>query len=191
MIKLNFFRVAALLATVVLSACSDDDTKPVDQTFLVDYLKQSGLTPKDTVTDWSDFEYGLFFKALVPGTIEKIRIRIPDDATDVRVTIWDAEAVTVLQTIIIPSVTADKIKFHTIEPILLETEHTYGITMNTNDWYRYERAGGSVVSYPVISGNIRTSDYLFDEGTGQLMPTRVGTTFYAGDLSFVFKEQGD
>jgi len=191
MIKLNLTFVGALLATVIISSCSDDDRKPAEKTFLAEYLKQSGLSPKDTVSDWETFECGLFFKVLVPGTIEKIRVRIPDDETDLRVTIWDAEAVTILKTIIIPSVEAHKITNHTIEPLALETDHTYGITMNTNDWYRYEREDGSVVSYPVVSDNIRISTYLYEEGTGQFMPIAVGTTFYAGDLSFVFEEEKD
>lgn len=184
--KLNYIFLIVFSATIVFFSCSDEpERKEGPVNFLTEYLEKSGFVIMDSA-HYDAFEFGLSFETTTPGTIEKIYIRLPQNKTNVRVTLWDGDG-TILRTIYVPEVQTHQAKWQQIEPLTLEADHTYAITLNSTDWYRYERHDGTPAPYPITIDNIKIVNYLFAPGTEQKLPAGVSLTHYAGDLSFEFK----
>ncbi|MNR57586.1 hypothetical protein D3C85_1783960 [compost metagenome] len=60
--------------------------------------------------------------------------------------------------------------------------------MNSNDWYKKNKADLTNVTYPITAGNITFNEYRWISGTGQTFPTNVSANYNAGDLSFEFQQ---
>jgi hypothetical protein len=184
---LKTLSLACMLA--ILFSCGEDDPKKLGEYSLEDYLAKAGLTEITPILNSGSFEFGLRFKPKVNGSITEIHVTLPDNQTDLRVTIWDSGTMDDLRTETITTVTANVPISKTITPFVLEKDKEYMITFNSNDWYNHDSVDGDEISYPIKFGNITITGYGYIGGTAQAYPTSFPTDYYAGDLSFVFEEE--
>jgi len=176
-----------------LFSCSKDDdaTKTTfkEENPLIGYLTNGGIngTVIDVV-DGNASEVGNEFTPLVKGTIKAIVVGLPQSNSNLRVTLWDATTKTVIRKEYINVAKAATTTTKTIEPIELVKDKRYAITMNSDDWYYREKANGSPISYPVISGNIRFDSFGYTPTLGLIYPIEFSNDYYNGDLSFIFQQ---
>lgn len=121
--------------------------------------------------------------------MKEVIVKLPDDQTNLRVTIWEVTTQTVLQTVTIASVKADRETRKSIDPLPLLASGSYMITINTDDWYEHRHPDGNDVSYPISLDKIFVSTYGYAEGSTQTFPDHYEYDYFAGDVSFVFEEE--
>lgn len=185
--KLNFNIFLLLLSALSLSSCGSDDKEFRDENPLQGYLDAAGFTEISSNIDDSDYEFGMRFKPLADGEIREIVVKLPDEQTELRVTIWDAETKTIKRGEYIPAVLADTETSLVISPVSLKKGHEYMITFNTNDYYIHEAEEAEEITYPVKAGNISVTGYGYSETSEQTYPEYFYDDYYAGDISFVFR----
>lgn len=178
----------------IMTSCSKDDdgtSAPVypEENFLESYLTATGFNQVSaTFINSIDYEFGLDFTPLVKGDITSFRVKLPDANTSLRVTIWDKDASTVIKTEVVNVSTADTEFTFDIVDVPLVKDKKYSITMNSNDWFDRRKTDGTVAAYPVTAGNIKIDGYRWDSGAAQSFPAIVASDYYAGDLSFNFRQ---
>lgn len=185
----------AMVAIAAFSiACSKDDSPaptpivyPLENP-LTGFLSATGFnqTSTDQVDD-GDYEFGFSFIPTVTGKITAVTVKIPDVHANLRVTIWDKTAGTVLRTETLDVATAGVQVTKEITALNLTKDKEYFISFNSNDWYNHKKSDNSAVTYPFTVGNIKITSYAYIYGTAQAMPNSSQTTYYAGDLSFKFQ----
>lgn len=180
----------ALLAILAIS-CSSDDSKsgssyPVENP-LESYYTQTGFTTTTNFINSGSYEFGLAFSPNVKGVMKAITVKLPDANPALRVTIWDYTTKEVLKTETVNVASANTLVSHPITDLVLEKDKKYMITMNSNDWYKRNKADNTNVTYPIAAGNINFLEYRWLSGTAQTFPTTVSANYNAGDLSFDFK----
>ena len=180
-----------LVTTVFTVSCSSDkEDKPTFKTEnpLDAYYTATGFTTITNFINSGDYEFGLAFTPTVKGKIKAITLKLPATNPSVRVTIWDYTAKSVLRSETLNVATADVQVSKEINELALEKDKKYMITMNSNDWYKKNKADNSNVTYPIIAGNITFIEYRWISGTAQTFPTNVSANYNAGDLSFDFQQ---
>lgn len=180
-----------LVTTVFTVSCSSDkEDKPTFKTEnpLDAYYTATGFTTITNFINSGDYEFGLAFTPTVKGKIKAITLKLPATNPSVRVTIWDYTAKSVLRSETLNVATADVQVSKEISELALEKDKKYMITMNSNDWYKKNKADNSNVTYPIIAGNITFIEYRWISGTAQTFPTNVSANYNAGDLSFDFQQ---
>ncbi len=184
------FILPALLVLISIAGCKKDkDRNFPEENFLPDFHVKTGFSQVTTnFVNAGSYEYGLKFTPKVKGNITKILLKIPDNANNIRVTFWDAASKQVLKTEVIPTVTKDVEVIHEIAPLNVEAGRMYMISINSNDWYKRSRTGGTSITYPVTVGNITVEGYLWVGTSSQIFPTNVSNDYNAGDLSFIFQQ---
>jgi hypothetical protein len=195
--KITKFPVlASFLAIVIISiatlfSCGGNDVvKPatyVKENPLQAYFIETKFAEVSSVVDEGDYEFGISFMPRYDGEISAIVVKLPAEQTNLRMTLWDAVTKTVIETDTLVTVAAETETSKPIKPLAVTKNHEYMITFNTNDWYEHVRADGSDVTYPIIAGDISITGYGYSQGIEQLYPTEFETSYYAGDLSFVFQ----
>lgn len=186
--------ILLLLFFFTLSSCRKDDPAPTPVVYpeenpLDAYLNGSGF--KEATTNFinsGNYEFGYKFIPKVNGNINAVTFKIPDNATNTRVTIWDNTTKTVLKTITIASSTANVEFRQNIDPFPVVANKEYLLTYNGNDWYKRNKTSNAAATYPISAGNINISGYQWLSGSSQIYPTNVDNTYYAGDLSLVFQQ---
>ncbi|KQR92648.1 hypothetical protein ASG01_12165 [Chryseobacterium sp. Leaf180] len=186
----------ALFAISTIIGCSKEEDEVAapakvyaEENPLAAYVANSGFNQTTTnFINAGSYEFGLRFTPKVKGKINAITVNIPDNATTLRVTIWDAEAKTVLRTVNISNVVANTEKKETMDPLTLQKDGKYAITFNSNDWYNRTKTGNAPTNYPITAGNFVIEGYNWASGTTQAFPTSVSNAYYAGDLGFVFQQ---
>lgn len=193
--KNTFKKIASisLLVVVMLTSCSkDDDTSPVtyqEENPLIGYLTNGGINGAVVdVVDGTTSEIGNEFTPLVNGKMNAITVSLPAVNTNLRVTIWNATTKTAIRTEYVNVATAATAITKNIASVPLQKDTKYAITMNSNDWYYREKSNGSLITYPIISGNIRFESFGYTETLGQLYPLQFSNDYYYGDLSFIFQQ---
>ncbi|WP_343589460.1 hypothetical protein [Flavobacterium sp.] len=180
-----------LVTTVFTVSCSSDkEDKPTFKTEnpLDAYYTATGFTTITNFINSGDYEFGLAFTPTVKGKIKAITLKLPATNPSVRVTIWDYTAKSVIRSETLNIATADVQVSKEISELALEKDKKYMITMNSNDWYKKNKADNSNVTYPIIAGNITFIEYRWISGTAQTFPTNVSANYNAGDLSFDFQQ---
>lgn len=188
-----FKTIITLLIITLSAACSSDDDKDNTPKFetenpLAAYYTATGFTTVSNFINSGDYEFGLAFTPTVKGKIEAITLKLPASNPSVRVTIWDFATKTVLRSETVNVVTADVGVTKEISDLALEKDKKYMITMNSNDWYKKNKADNTNVTYPIVAGNITINEYRWLSGTAQTFPTNVSANYNAGDLSFDFTQ---
>ena len=196
--KTNFLKVSILIASTIFTfSCSksnSDSTVPAapvvypEENFLDGYLATSNFS-QATVNNINngDYEFGSEFTPLVKGKITVLKVKLPDVRTNLRVTIWEKVAGTVLRTETVNVAVANTVTILDITDLDLVKDKDYAITMNSNDWYDRRKTDGTVTTYPITVGNVRVNSYKWIGGTAATYPTTVALNYYAGDLSFNFQ----
>lgn len=188
----KFKTIFAILVTAILAiSCSSDkeDKKSyATENPLAAYYTATGFSTVTNFINAGDYEFGLVFTPTVKGSIKAITLKLPATNPTVRVTIWDYTAKSVLRSESINIATADVEVKKEISELALDKDKKYMITMNSNDWYKKNKADLSNVTYPIIAGNITFNEYRWVSGTAQIFPTNVSANYNAGDLSFDFQQ---
>ena len=187
--------ITALFAVITLIGCKkDEDTPPAkvypEENPLSLYLTNSGFNQHtdNTVNYGTKFESGFKFRPKVKGKINAITFKIPDNASNVWVTIWNADTQAVLRTIVIPAVTANVEIKQNIDVLNIDPSTAYTISYNGDDWYLRRRTDYSNVIYPIDAGNISILSYNYKEVSTQTYPNNIQLNYYVGDLSIVFQQ---
>lgn len=185
------FLLPVMAILISVTGCKKKDVVKTfpEENPLSAYLSAAGFTQVTTnFVNAGSYEFGIKFTPLVKGKINAIKFKIPDAATNIRVTIWDATAKTILRTETIPSATLNTETSLSISPLMLDKDKMYMITYNGNDWYKRSKTDGTVTTYPITAGHISINGYSWIGGANQTFPTTVSNDYYAGDLSFVFQQ---
>lgn len=188
--------ITTLIASLVLVGCRKDDDKPEPKVYpeenpLALYLQNSGFSQKTTnFINSGNYEFGYNFKPKVKGKINAITFKIPDNATDVRVTIWNATTKAVIRTIIIPSAVANTELKQDIDPLYVEAGTEYLISYRGDDWYKRYKSDDSNATYPIDAGNVSMTGYRWGSPatSSQTYPVNTSSKYYGGDLSIVFQQ---
>ncbi|GGF00230.1 DUF4082 domain-containing protein [Flavobacterium limi] len=187
----TFKNLFAILISVLAASCSsDDDNTPKFKTEnpLAEYYTKTGFTTVSNFVNSGDYEFGLAFTPTVKGKIKAITLKLPAANPSIRVTIWDYTTKTVLKTETLNVEKADTEVKKEISELALEKDKKYLITMNSNDWYKKNKADNSNVVYPIVAGNITINEYRWFSGKDQTFPTTFSSSYNAGDLSFDFQQ---
>lgn len=188
----KFKTIITILVTAILaiSCSSDKDDKPTYKTEnpLEVYYTATGFTTVTNFINSGDYEFGLVFTPTVKGKIKAITLKLPATNPSVRVTIWDYTAKSVLRSETLNVATADVQVAKEISELALDKDKKYMITMNSNDWYKKNKADLTNVTYSIVAGNITFNEYRWISGTAQIFPTNVSANYNAGDLSFDFQQ---
>lgn len=190
-IKILLMLLGIFTLTFAVSCSKDDDDNSViypEENPLAKYYEQTGFNIINPVVDDFSYEFGLAFSSNVKGKINALTVRIPDANPNLRVTIWDYDAQTVLRTETVNVESANTEVTKSIENLPLEKDKKYLITMNSNDWYYSSRSNESVAAYPITAGNIVFYEFRSKFGDAQTFPNLVNYDYNAGDLSFVFQQ---
>lgn len=183
---------ALLLVAVSVVSCSNDDKDNAPkfnaENPLAVYYTQTGFSTVTNFVNSGDYEFGLAFTPTVKGNIKAITLKLPATNPSVRVTIWDYTTKAVLRSETLNVATADVQVSKEISALALEKDKKYLISMNSNDWYKKNKADLTNATYPVTAGNIRIDEYRWISGTTQTFPTNVSANYNAGDLSFDFQQ---
>ena len=182
-----------LFVAISITSCSSDDDKDNTPAFetenpLAVYYTQTGFSTVTNFINAGDYEFGLVFTPTVKGNIKAITLKLPEANPTLRVTIWDYVSKAVLRSETLNVATADVQVTKEISVLGLEKDKKYLITMNSNDWYKKNKADLTNVTYPITAGNITFNEYRWISGTGQTFPTNVSANYNAGDLSFEFQQ---
>jgi hypothetical protein len=185
--KLVASTILLMLVITMLISCSKDDPTVVKENPLATYLTASGFSETTSDIDDDYYEFGISFIPQVAGKITAIVVKLPDNQSNLRVTIWDVATQKILRTETIASAIVDIEVTQNITPLSLVKNKEYMITFNTNDWYNHEKPDQGETTYPILAGEISVTGYAYNDGTTQTFPMSFQTDYYAGDLSFVFQ----
>jgi hypothetical protein len=181
-----------LLLALSLTNCSKDDDPAAieEQNPFTGYLTATGFNEKTTeLIDEPAFgERGFSFIPLATGKITAIVVKMPTAHPEMRVTIWDKAAGTVIRSEIINITTAKTEITKVIAPLDLIKDKEYFFTFNNNDRYRRERTDGSSTTYPITVGDIKITGFSWINGTEQVMPGNSVLNYISGDCSFKFQK---
>lgn len=186
--------ISLLLLITGLITCRKEDDNDNLKTYpeedpLALYLEKSGYNQKiNSIINYLTHEMGYKFQPKVKGKINAVTFKIPDNAANVRVTVWDASTKTILRTVNIPAVAANTEVRTAIDPMTINPGTEYLITYSGNDYYLRQKTNGSNTVYPIDAGNITITGYHWREGAEQIFPEKIGVSYYAGDLSIVFQQ---
>lgn len=185
--------IFTLLSIAIFTvSCSSDDDKDSPkynvENPLAAYYTTTGFSTVSNFVNSGDYEFGLAFTPTVKGKIKAITLKLPATNPSVRITIWDYTAKTVLRSETLNIATADVEVKKEISELALDKDKKYLITMNSNDWYKKNKADLSNTTYPIVAGNITINEYRWIGGTTQTFPTNVSANYNAGDLSFDFQQ---
>jgi PBP1b-binding outer membrane lipoprotein LpoB len=189
-LKILFTILSAAIFTVSCSSDDDKDNTPKFETEnpLAVYYTQTEFTTVTNFVNSGDYEFGLVFTPTVKGNIKAVTLKLPAVNSAVRVTIWDYTTKAVLRSETINAASADVEVKKEISVLALEKDKKYLISMNSNDWYKKNKADLSNVTYPIVAGHITFNEYRWISGTSQTFPTNVSANYNAGDLSFDFQQ---
>lgn len=187
--------ISVLSVTLLPTSCRKDDKEDIlppkmyaEENPLTPFLLAAEFTKVIETLNSGDYESGLTFSPLVKGKINAVTLKIPDVASNVRVTIWDATTKAPIRTILLDVTSSHTTVTKTIDPLILEKDKEYMISMNTNDWFENRKSAGGSAVYPITGGNIKFLNYKWKSGTAQVFPTNISTSYTAGDVSFVFQQ---
>lgn len=188
--------ISLLSLTLLPTSCRKDDEEDVvplakvyaEENPLAAFYVASGMTKIIDKVNSGYYESAIVFSPNVKGKINAVTLKIPDVATNTRVTIWDYDSKAVLRTILIDVTSSHTTFTKAIEPLNLEKDKQYMISMNTNDWFQNKKPDGSYADYPVVAGNIKFLGCKWSGGSAQVFPTVNALNFNAGDVSFVFQQ---
>lgn len=195
--SLSFKSLCVLLtlnSIFLTTSCSKDDEsipEPIvyaEENPLNKYHESTGFTTVSNFINAGNYEFGLVFSPNVKGKINAITVKLPDANPNLKVTIWDYTAKTVLRTEIVNVAASNTLLTKAIEAFPMEKDKKYMITMNSNDWYKKNKPDKSNAIYPITAGNIKFLEYRWIGTSSQTFPTNVSLDYNGGDLSFNFQQ---
>ncbi|WP_309608787.1 DUF4082 domain-containing protein [Flavobacterium sp.] len=133
-----------------------------EENFLNEFKTKAMFTQADGVSNVdlpSYYESGIVFKPTVKGKINAINLKLP--ATNItRITIWNkvTQAIIATENIAVQSINVYAKKTLTT-PIILDKDKEYVISFYSNDFYNLTK--GSSILYPITSGNIVITDFIY------------------------------
>lgn len=181
-----------IMCLALTISCSKSKSKVYpEENPLALYLKLSGFDQKsENYINSGVYEFGYNFKPKVKGKINAVTFKIPSDATNIRVTIWDVATKFPLKTFTISSVVANKEITQKIDPFAVTAGTNYLLSYKGAHWYRRSKSSNSDAIYPIEAGNIWITGYSWGATTlnEYIYPQQtMSKNYYAGDLSIVFQ----
>jgi hypothetical protein len=181
-----------LLSAILINSSCKKEEKPVittyaEENFFTGFLQNIGFDQLTANLGGGHFELGLKFTPLVSGKINSLKVKLPAVNNSLRVTIWDTDGQFVIASYIVNVSAADTEITHAITPLTLQSNKTYMITMNENNYFYHNNSAETDATYPVTIGNIRIEDYGYIAGSAQQYPDTFMQYYIAGDLSFNFQ----
>ena len=173
--KLDSIFAMSVFALFSMISCNSDSDNSIETNFLGDYLQKTKFKNKVTsIKDGTSAEAGLFFTPTANGKITKLKVKIPDVNSALKITIWQGTTI----------VKADTEQVFDIADISLTSGKEYAITMNSGDWYKRNITDESNVTYPITSRFFKINAFKKTDSTTPTLPTTTIANAYYGDLSF-------
>ncbi|MCZ8023403.1 MAG: hypothetical protein O9302_13885 [Cyclobacteriaceae bacterium] len=192
--KTKLINLLACILLLSLTQCKEEDAEKITyepENIFPDFYDLAALKfDKGSVNDFY-YEYGFSFQFLNKGVIKNLKVKLPDNQTNLRITIWTAGTKEVIKTFTIPDVKANVEFVLDIPDLEVEKDKKYTISLFSNDYFFYKK-GSSAVSLPVTKGNIQITDYHSQSfntpnATPQYPTIFLNTSIWAGELSFDFQ----
>jgi hypothetical protein len=181
--KLDSIFAMSVFALFSMISCNSDSENSIETNFLGDYLQKTKFENKVTsIKDGTSAEAGLFFTPTANGKITKLKVKIPDVNSALKITIW--QGTTIVKTETVNVTKADTEQVFDIADISLTSGKEYAITMNSGDWYKRNITDESNVTYPITSGFFKINAFKKTDSTTPTLPTTTIANAYYGDLSF-------
>ncbi|AYZ11687.1 DUF4082 domain-containing protein [Chryseobacterium arthrosphaerae] len=190
----KLYCILLLAAVFSAASCSKDDDEIITPvTYAVEnplnkYHEAAGFTVTTNFINSGNYEFGLAFSPDVKGKMTAITVKLPDTNANLRVTVWDYTAKTVLRTETVNVTASNTLITKEISELALEKDKKYMITMNSNDWYKRSKPDNTNAVYPITAGNIKILEYKWGSGTAQTFPAMTSLDYNGGDLSFNFQQ---
>lgn len=186
--KNSYFLLFVMSSLLLTTSCSNDDggdTVPLPPQYPMKKLIEDGImqlseTKKNGAVT---FELGYRFKSFKNGKITSLGVRVPDNET-YRVTLWNMDTEEILSTTQVQA-TSELLSFEDISPVDIQSGTNYFVSLNTNDYYRFNNNGNAI--FPAETEDIIVQGYGTYVGSSQTIPTQFSTTAYLGvvDIKFV------
>jgi len=184
-------------AVILIASCSEDESDYILLAFpeenpYPEYLGHYGFDQNQIayVDDNNSYEMGFSFQPLVVGNITALVVSLPDAHANLRITIWDKQAAQPIRTEYVNVATQAQEFVFPIDPLALETNKEYLITMNSDDYYFFVlQQQPEPIVYPHDFGNIRITGARIDmSNSGQIMPAEDSVNAVGGNCSFKFQQ---
>jgi hypothetical protein len=169
--------------TVTEPAKNYNEENPFDT-----FVAQSGFSVSAPVTSGNIVESGLAFSPNVTGKMKAITVKIPNINSKLLITIWDYDTQNVIRSETINVSAANTLTTKTISDFVLQKDKKYVISMNSNDYYHRNKPDNSSPVYPITAGNIKILEYRETTTLTQKFPASKYTSYFNGDLSFIFQQ---
>ena len=182
-----------ILGLLIIGLCfvscskNDDDNAPIVESTpqypIKSLIENGNMQLKYEKVDWvNTFELGYKFKSFKDGKITALGIRVPNN--DVyRVTLWNVDTEEILITKNITS-SSGLLSFEDINPVNVSSGVSYFVSINTNDYYRFDDFGNDI--FPVEIGDLLITGYGSNFGISQTLPTTFTKAVYLGMVDIKF-----
>ena len=177
----------AFMATSCSSDSDSDSSSFTEESPFARFLTLSGYDGQisEIVNGSTTASWGLIFQPTAKGTITALVIKSPAAKTGLNVKIWDADR-NLLRTEIVNIPTANVETVIPIEPLALQKNNVYAISMFSNSVYYRTRTDSGIVPFPITVGNIK----ILNVGQNSSSPSHAypyeNQSNYCGDLCFKF-----
>lgn len=191
--KLTIINIFNLLFVMFFTSCEVDDSDAVDRA-IDDYFENAydgdwGLGNFGTtipLIDDNQIEFGLLFTTAVNGYFNEIIIRLPQKNNAIRATIWDISNDSIIRTEYFDVIKEGEFQTFNIDTVKIKANNRYGVTINSNDYYRRPWFSLTTTDYSNIpNDNFTSIQSAYIYGGDQSIPN-ISNTY--GDLSFNFYE---
>ncbi|MFO7256225.1 MAG: DUF4082 domain-containing protein [Bacteroidota bacterium] len=182
----TWIRFVLLASLPVFLGCKDDDkeitpTPKEPENPITTFLEESDDLAEGTRTS-GPWELGVLFTASVPGKITQVGSKMPEPGS-YRVIIWDYDTEEILRQKTVEQTAPGILKLYDIEPLLIEDNKKYIISINTRDsgvnkpyYYAVKTGGGDFV--PFTRGSILVHEACYTSTSAAEMPAAVTDVTY-------------
>ncbi len=191
--------IAILVLSIFAISCSKDADSQSDKVFdtqnpLAGYLETSGFTVLHAISidapNSLGTEFGLTFMPLRSGVINSFVVKTPGVNLDMRITIWDKAAATIVRTELINVPEKNSEVVVNIPPIALVKNKEYVFSWKTTSCFILRKPNNQDANYPVTIQDIKIISFKktnIGANTPYTMPSTPVLQFYNGYSSFNFQ----
>jgi len=186
--------ILLLVAATLVNCSKDEEVKIIyaEENPLMGYLANTGFNQytSNYINGLYSFEFGYRFKPITKGTINGVTFKIPDDANNIKVTIWDVSTKLPLKVFTIPTAQADVELTHRIAPLAIDPTKEYIVSFYGNDYYSRKKINSENANYPIRAGNIDITGFAiisYNDANNEPYSSEINYNIYEGDLSIIFQ----
>lgn len=179
-----------IVSFVSFTACDSSSESTVDnseQKPVLSLTQHDSTILTNTFVNSSWYEFGPRLRFLKDGAITGLGMMMPDSGS-YEVTLWDLSDTSIVTTVTIAA-DSGELKYVAIDPVQVQTDDRYSVTILSNDWYWFEDISGKNNFLPQTFDNVMIEDYAYISGSTHQFPTDVFTDYLAGIQDIIFVQE--